>query len=281
MSRSCSCAGNNPGRNAIVISFARALLNLWSIAAFCGALITPLSAQTAAEQSTGVEIPTYIVVRGKPVEIEQADQVLRAGSRWSLTGAAHVGLAGASFCPTICGSTFSTFDACLYAVQGDYVNAGISIVAAGAGLLSDAGAAKLVGLGIKSGAEATAASKLSKTADQIALKRFVNEATTGSSPNIYLSPGGTVVPTPRGMPSKSYQISPSQKGGGFRFTNRDDPNDVLRVMPGNPNSPNPAQQAPYTLQQRGGKAYDIFGNRVSPSDPGAHIPSYLFQYFPP
>jgi hypothetical protein len=174
----CSCAGNNPGRKVIVRFLVRTLLGLWSIAAVCGALITPIYAQ-ASTKSTSAGFPTYMVVPGEPVKIGQADQVLRAGGGWSLTGAAHIGLAGASFCPMICGSAFSTVDACLYAVQGDYVTAGISIAAAGAGIMSDAGAAKLLGLGIKAGVETTAANKLAKTADQIVLKTLVNEATSG------------------------------------------------------------------------------------------------------
>jgi RHS repeat-associated protein len=101
------------------------------------------------------------------------------------------------------------------------------------------------------------------------------------SPDFYVSPGGTAVQTPRGMPGDTYQISPSAGGGGFRFTNPNNPNDLIRTMPGNPNSPNPAQQQPYTIQQRNGQAYDINGNRVSPSDPAAHIQSNQFQYFPP
>src|SRR5208283_1426174 len=102
--------------------------------------------------------------------------------------------------------------------------------------------------------------------------------TTSAGPNFYVSPNGTVVPTPRGMPTENYQISPSAKGGGFRFIS-ENANDLIRVMPGNPNSSFPAQQEPYTIQQRNGQAYDIFGNRVSPSDPAAHIPSNLFRYF--
>jgi len=102
-----------------------------------------------------------------------------------------------------------------------------------------------------------------------------------SGPDFYVSPGAVAVPTPRGMPTENYVISPSAKGGGFRFVNPNNPNDQIRVMPGNPNSPFPAQQQPYTIQQRSGQAYDSYGNRVNPSDPAAHIPSSEFQYFPP
>lgn len=64
----------------------------------------------------------------------------------------HFGLTAGSFCPSFCGSLFSLADAGLYAWQGDKTNATISVVAAGAGLFSDAGAAKLVALGAKEAA---------------------------------------------------------------------------------------------------------------------------------
>jgi hypothetical protein len=167
MSCACSCVD----KKVIVHCITRTIFCLWWIAAACGAL-------AATQPITSAGIPPYAAVPIEPTIIRQTDKVLRASNGWPLTGA-HVGLAGASFCPTICGSVFSTVDAGLYAVQGDYVTAGICIAAAGAGLLSDAGAAKLLGLGIKASVEAKVARNLAMTANQIALKTLASEATTG------------------------------------------------------------------------------------------------------
>ena len=61
----------------------------------------------------------------------------------------HTLLGIGSFAPSFIGSGFSAADGALYAVQGDKVNAGISFAAAGVGLVSDAGAARLAGKAIK------------------------------------------------------------------------------------------------------------------------------------
>lgn len=58
----------------------------------------------------------------------------------------HGGLTAASFCPSACGSAFSAVDGLVSLAQGDAVGAGISFSAAGVGLISDAGAAKMIGL---------------------------------------------------------------------------------------------------------------------------------------
>jgi hypothetical protein len=52
-------------------------------------------------------------------------------------------------------------------------------------------------------------------------------------------------------------------------------------MPGNPDSPNPAQQKPYVKHMRNGKALGKNGNPVSPDSPEAHIPRDEFVYRPP
>lgn len=52
----------------------------------------------------------------------------------------------------------------------------------------------------------------------------------------------------------------------------------MRVMPGNPNSPNPVQQKPYVIYKFNGTAYDINGNPLNSANiPEAHIQTNLFD----
>ncbi len=74
---------------------------------------------------------------------------------------------------------------------------------------------------------------------------------------------------------------PSQKGGGTVYVDPANAYNRVRIMPGNPNSPNPAQQIPYAIDLRNGAAIDVNGNRLpSTSDPAAHIPQSQYQYRP-
>ena len=65
---------------------------------------------------------------------------------------------------------------------------------------------------------------------------------------------------------------PSKKGGGVIYVNPDNPHDRIRVMPGNPKSPNPAQRRPYKKVQINGKCYDQDGKQVPCDSEEAHIP---------
>lgn len=80
------------------------------------------------------------------------EEVVVVGRSSRFSDFVHVGLTVGSFCPSFCGSLFSLADAGLYAWQGDKVNATISVVAAGVGIFSDAGAAKVVAMGAKEAA---------------------------------------------------------------------------------------------------------------------------------
>ena len=84
---------------------------------------------------------------------------------------------------------------------------------------------------------------------------------------------------PDGVPS-DWIHEPSDKGGGDKWINPDNPHDYVRSMPGNPDSTYPAQQEPYTVRMNNGKALDVNGNRVNPDTPEAHVPSGQFQFFP-
>ena len=76
--------------------------------------------------------------------------------------AAHVGLGGASLCPSICGSAFAAIDGGLYAAQGDNVSAAVSFGSAAVGVVSDAGLVKVAGMGIKAGVEALEGTALAR-----------------------------------------------------------------------------------------------------------------------
>jgi RHS repeat-associated protein len=69
-----------------------------------------------------------------------------------------------------------------------------------------------------------------------------------------------------------WKFSPSKKGGGYRFSDPRNPNNNIRVMPGDPNSPNTAQQQPYVKYQKAGQNYDRNGNPVQGDSAAAHIP---------
>lgn len=51
-------------------------------------------------------------------------------------------------------------------------------------------------------------------------------------------------------------------------------------MPGNENSPNPAQQNPYVKRMKDGQALDVNGNPVSPKSEESHIPFDQFVFIP-
>ncbi|TGK32364.1 hypothetical protein EHQ12_19240 [Leptospira gomenensis] len=72
--------------------------------------------------------------------------------------------------------------------------------------------------------------------------------------------------------------APSKKGNGVLFKDPNNPHNSIRSMPGNPNSPNLAQQNPYIIFKKDGQAYDLNGNVLSNSDdPAAHIPFNKFD----
>ena len=71
---------------------------------------------------------------------------------------------------------------------------------------------------------------------------------------------------------------PYQKGNGVKYTYPNNPHNNMRVLPGNPNSLNPAQQEPYVIYKLNGTAYDINGNPLNSANiPEAHIPTNLFD----
>jgi hypothetical protein len=82
---------------------------------------------------------------------------------------------------------------------------------------------------------------------------------------------------PGGIPL-DWIAKPTKKGAGMRYINPENPHDHVRIMPGEPNSPHPAQQTPYVKRMRDGLAYDAAGRRVDPKSAEAHIPLRAFRF---
>jgi hypothetical protein len=82
---------------------------------------------------------------------------------------------------------------------------------------------------------------------------------------------------PAGIPD-NWVEKPSNKGGGTVYQDPNNPHNSIRVMPGNPNSPNPAQQKPYVIYRHNGITYDVNGLSLPNSSVvDAHIPYELFN----
>ena len=88
---------------------------------------------------------------------------------------------------------------------------------------------------------------------------------------------------PAGVPD-NWRQEPTKADGGRQWVNPDSPGDRVRVMPGNPDSPNPGQREPYVRDVRNGNRWlDVNGNRVEGktgrNSPDTHIPvkDYVFR----
>lgn len=57
----------------------------------------------------------------------------------------------------------------------------------------------------------------------------------------------------REMIPENYDHKPSNRGGGERYSDPDRPGDQIRIMPGNPNDPDPVKQGPYLRISKSGK----------------------------
>ena len=71
----------------------------------------------------------------------------------------------------------------------------------------------------------------------------------------------------------------SDKGCGICYHDPLNPtHEYVRVMPGNIHSPNPAQQQPYVMHMRNGRALNIEGKEVPKRSPEAHISVEQYVY---
>jgi RHS repeat-associated protein len=94
--------------------------------------------------------------------------------------------------------------------------------------------------------------------------------------------GASALPKPAGIPDHWVEM-PTKGDSGRQWVNPDNNGDRVRVMPGDPNSSNPAQREPYVRDVRNGNQWlDTSGNRVEGKDgrnsPDTHIPvkDYVF-----
>jgi|GEM_PF-2066804 len=80
------------------------------------------------------------------------------------------------------------------------------------------------------------------------------------------------------MPPKGWITKASKKGGGTIFKDPKNPHNIIRKMPGNPNSPNILQQKPYIKFMKEGKFYNVDGKVLQNGNiPEAHIPLNQFN----
>lgn len=124
------------------------------------AISSQMNAQMQAEMAAGaaaLAAQQAYERMGPRNTVVPATSAATSGSWSGAAGWVHGGLTVASFAPSAIGSVFSLLDGAVYAYQGDYTSAGISVVAAGVGLFSDAGAAKAAMMGAREAAGARAA----------------------------------------------------------------------------------------------------------------------------
>jgi RHS repeat-associated protein len=75
----------------------------------------------------------------------------------------------------------------------------------------------------------------------------------------------------------NWKLQSSKKRDGYVFSDPNNPNNNIRIMRGNPNSPNDSQQHPYVKYHKDGVNYDVSGNPVANDSPQAHVPFNAFN----
>jgi RHS repeat-associated protein len=156
----------------------------------------------------------------------------------------------------------------LIEMAGGGVSAGGGAAACGTGVLCPAGAAAVVG-----GTALAMHGALLTGNATLNLMSSVNDAPgdSANAGNTQAEPQKSSGKRPDGVP-EHWTEQPSKKGGGTVYVNPKNPHERVRVMPGNPNSPNPAQQQPYMKRQKNGRFFDREGREVPGDSPDAHIP---------
>ncbi len=84
-------------------------------------------------------------------------------------------------------------------------------------------------------------------------------------------------PRPKGIP-ENFRVKISDKGAGMKYVHPTDEGTYVRVLPGKPHSPNPAQQKPYVNQRIHGQSIDKNGKCVPNYSSESHIPIEEFIY---
>jgi len=120
------------------------------------------------------------------------------------------------------------------------------------------------------------------------------DAVSGADPGTSVSGDGAIGPPinpgnvtaapadplrPEGIPDE-WIAKPTKGIGGMMYSDPENPSgNWVRSMPGNPESPWPAQRGPYVKRFIDGKPVDIKGNPLrSPDLPEAHIPFNSFRF---
>jgi RHS repeat-associated protein len=102
-------------------------------------------------------------------------------------------------------------------------------------------------------------------------------APKGAIPGKGINPKPGTRVRPEGVP-ENWRIRGTDTPGGTQYYNPKNPNESVRVMQGNPNSPFPNSQAPYARQRNAGGTYYkqdgtlSSGRRGGKFDPDTHIP---------
>ena len=80
---------------------------------------------------------------------------------------------------------------------------------------------------------------------------------------------------------EGWRIDGTRSAGGTRYYDPTNSGNSVRVMQGNPSSPNPTSLSPYVRWQQDGHALDAFENKLpTPKHPDAHIPLDDFRFLP-
>jgi RHS repeat-associated protein len=162
------------------------------------------------------------------------------------------------------GEYFDLANASIYQIRGDQVNVALSLAAT-------------LPIG---GQAATWAKWTRRYGDDVAgAAKGGGLETMGTRP----TPGTRV--RPEGVP-ENWRIRSTDTPGGTQYYNPRNPNENVRVMQGNPNSPYPNSQVPYARQQNAGGTYLRQDGTSSPlprggrNDPDAHIQLDQFRFRP-
>ena len=83
--------------------------------------------------------------------------------------------------------------------------------------------------------------------------------------------GINTFPKPIGIP-ENFRVKISSEGAGIIYFHPKHSHTSIRVMPGKPYSPNPAQQKPYVIYKENGQVLNKFGEAVDGKSLEAHIP---------
>ena len=92
------------------------------------------------------------------------------------------------------------------------------------------------------------------------------------------SSGLETFPIPQGIKENDFLIRISNNGRGMKYFMKNNEHFNIRIMPGNPNSPNIAQRKPYVIHKTPKGAMNNKGNHVKADSFEAHIPLNEYDF---